>query len=109
MPFYKDADLFLYPLRWQEPFGLVLAECAIHGVPVVTFELGGVTESVLDDENGFLVTPGDLREMTRKVELLLNNATLRERMGQVGHSLVAPHFSEAHFLKGVRRLMESNL
>ncbi len=87
----------------------MLAECAIHGVPVVTFELGGVTESVLDDENGFLIAPGDLREMTRKVEILLNSYSLRTRMGQVGHSLVAPNFSEAHFLKGVRRLIDDEI
>jgi Glycosyltransferase len=51
---FAQADLAVFPFRWQEPFGLVAAESAAQGLPVVAFRLGGVTESVIDGQTGFL-------------------------------------------------------
>ena len=41
---WQDCDLFFFPIRWQEPFGLVALEAMAHGVPVAAFDLGGVRE-----------------------------------------------------------------
>lgn len=53
-----EADLLVVPSLWPEPFGLVGLEAARLGVPVVAFEVGGVTEWLKDGVNGFLA-PGD--------------------------------------------------
>ena len=41
---WDDCDVFFFPIRWQEPFGLVVLEAMAHGVPVAAFDLGGVRE-----------------------------------------------------------------
>ena len=50
------ARALLFPVREPEPFGLVLAEAAASGTPVVGEGLGAVPEIVADGETGFLVS-----------------------------------------------------
>ncbi|MBQ6472971.1 MAG: glycosyltransferase family 4 protein [Victivallales bacterium] len=105
---YRNADLLISPGRWQEPLGLVPAEAAASGLPVVGFRLGGIEESVVDGENGFLVPEGDVEQAAQKVDNLLDNPKLRREMGMIGRQMAAQHFSEAHFLKGFARLLASS-
>ncbi|MBI2026036.1 MAG: glycosyltransferase [Candidatus Levybacteria bacterium] len=56
---YQSSKLFLFPLQWEEPFGLVLIESMACGTPVVAFARGSVPEIVKDGETGFIVNPSD--------------------------------------------------
>jgi glycosyltransferase involved in cell wall biosynthesis len=57
--FFGNGKLLLYPLQWEEPFGLVMAEAMACGTPVVAYARGSVPEIVKDGETGFLVNPSD--------------------------------------------------
>ena len=52
---YQSACATLMPIRWAEPFGLVMVESMACGTPVIAFPEGAAVEIVLDGENGFLV------------------------------------------------------
>ena len=43
------------PIRWPEPFGLVMTEAMACGTPVIAFPEGSASELVLDGETGFVV------------------------------------------------------
>jgi hypothetical protein len=43
------------PIRWPEPFGMVMIEALACGTPIVAFPEGAASEIVLHGENGFLV------------------------------------------------------
>ena len=45
----------LMPIKWDEPFGLVMVEANAVGTPVIAFRRGAATEIVRDGENGYLV------------------------------------------------------
>jgi glycosyltransferase involved in cell wall biosynthesis len=49
------AAALLMPIRWREPFGMVMIEALASGTPVIAFREGAATEVVLDGVNGFLV------------------------------------------------------
>ncbi|MBI3742998.1 MAG: glycosyltransferase family 4 protein [Chloroflexi bacterium] len=51
----SHAKAFLFPLQWEEPFGLAVAEALAAGTPVVAYPKGAMSEIVLDGQNGFLV------------------------------------------------------
>ncbi len=55
--FIKRAKAFVFPLRWNEPFGLTIIEAMACGVPVVAFSKGSVPELVKDGKTGFVVDP----------------------------------------------------
>ncbi len=61
------AAVVLYPVQWDEPFGLAAAEAQACGTPVVAFRRGGLGEVIADGVTGFLVPPGDVRAAAEAV------------------------------------------
>lgn len=49
------AKAFIFPLTWDEPFGLTVVEALAAGTPVVTFRRGAMEELVIDGTTGFLL------------------------------------------------------
>lgn len=49
----------LFPIEWDEPFGLTPVEAMATGTPVIAYQRGAVKEIIRHGETGFLVTPGD--------------------------------------------------
>ena len=55
MPLLLSSKLFIFPLCWEEPFGLVMIEAMATGTPIVAFARGAVPEMVEDGVTGFIV------------------------------------------------------
>ena len=53
--FFGGAKAFLYPLQWEEPFGLTMIESQACGTPVIAFRRGSVPELVQHGSTGFIV------------------------------------------------------
>ena len=53
--FLGDATALLFPINWQEPFGLVMMESMACGTPVIAYPHGSVPEIIDDGISGFLV------------------------------------------------------
>jgi glycosyltransferase involved in cell wall biosynthesis len=49
-----NAAITLFPITWQEPFGLVMIESMATGTPVIAMNLGSVAEVILHSETGFV-------------------------------------------------------
>ena len=75
---YAAADLFVLPSRY-EGYGVVYAEALAHGLPVIASNVGPVPELV-GEETALLVPPGDAEALSGALDLLLQDATLRDRM-----------------------------
>jgi glycosyltransferase involved in cell wall biosynthesis len=65
---YAGARALLMPIRWAEPFGLVMTEAMACGTPVIAFPEGSAPELVIDGETGFVVD--DEHEMAAAVARL---------------------------------------
>jgi glycosyltransferase involved in cell wall biosynthesis len=63
---FADAYAFLMPIRWPEPFGMVMVEALAAGTPVLAFPEGAAPEIVEHGVNGFLVQ--DEQEMAAMVD-----------------------------------------
>ena len=68
----------------KETRGLTILEAFAAGIPVLAPQAGGVVENIQDGWNGFLFTPQDRQNFLQKLELLVENASLRQEMGRNG-------------------------
>jgi glycosyltransferase involved in cell wall biosynthesis len=89
---YDAADIVCQLSQWEELFGWMIAEGMAHGKPIVATRVGGIPELVTDGVSGFLVERDDAREAAEKLQLLIENESLRREMGQAGRELVAKKF-----------------
>ncbi len=88
---YNCADVFALP-SIQEGQGIALLEAQATAKPVVAFDVGGVSEAMVDKETGLLVKP-DSRELADAILKLLSSWSLREKMGVKGREFVSNDFS----------------
>jgi glycosyltransferase involved in cell wall biosynthesis len=81
---FAATDLSCQASRWEEAFGLVLAEAMAFGKPIVATRVGGIPEVVQDGVTGFLVGRGDTAALAEKFVALARDPDLRERLGRAG-------------------------
>src|SRR5215213_2855704 len=82
---YLEAKALLMPIRWPEPFGLVMVEAMACGTPVVAFPEGSVPEIVEDGRTGFVVdderTMADAIGRLEEIDPAVCRRTCEERFG----------------------------
>lgn len=86
-PYYQNSSV-LISASVSEGFGLVIAEALCFGLPVVAFEYSGISELVLNNYNGFVISKNNYKLMSEKVLSLIQNKTMLEEFSSnsVSHS-----------------------
>ena len=100
-----SADVFVLP-SFTEGLPNVVLEASSAMVPVVATAVGGTPEVVADGQTGFLVPAGDSARMAHCISDLLNDDSLRRRMGQAGREHVREHFTFEAQARGYLKLFE---
>ena len=90
----------------REPFGLVALEAMAAATPVVAVAEGGLRETVVDGETGFL-TPRDPARFADGVRALLDDAPLRRRLGDAGRSCVTTRWTWERSVDQVERHLDA--
>ncbi|HEV7487809.1 MAG TPA: glycosyltransferase family 4 protein [Thermoanaerobaculia bacterium] len=85
---YRNATLFALPTE-QEGFGIVFLEAMASSLPIVATRVAAVPEVVSDGVTALLANPGDESTLAQLLETLLNDAALRQRLGDAGRAHVA--------------------
>ena len=93
----QKAQFAVAPSRLHETFGLSVAEALAYGLPVVATKNGGYQELIQDNENGFLVPSEDVLAIQEKMEQLIINTDLREKMSEAAKISVAELTPEKHY------------
>ena len=84
--YYSIASVLLLASN-SEGFGMVLTEAACFGVPSVCNYIPGLEDIIIDGENGFFTSQGDIDSMADRICEILNNESLRVRMGEMAMKL----------------------
>lgn len=91
---YGAMDIVCVPSLEPEPFGLVAAEAMAAGLPVVAADSGGLPEIVVHGQTGLLHRPGDAAALAGALAVLLDDASMRLRLGQAGRQRYEALFRE---------------
>jgi glycogen synthase len=88
---YAEADAVLFPVRWQEPWGLVPLEAMGMGRPVISTAGGGTAEFIAHERNALVVAPDDPAGLAETVGRLAADPGLRASLVSAGRATAARH------------------
>lgn len=96
--FMQNADVFVFP-TFNDCFPLVLLEAMRQGLPCVTTDEGGITDIVIDGQNGLLCEKRNAQSLADKLLSLIQNESVREEMGRKGYERYLQFFTLDKFEK----------
>jgi glycosyltransferase involved in cell wall biosynthesis len=105
---YADLDVVVLTSK-NEGTPVSLIEAMASGVPVVSTNVGGVPDIVVDGVNGYLVPPGDEDALTAAILDLLNRPARARAMGREGRSSVYPQYTVERLLNDISNLYKELL
>ncbi len=104
----KAFDLFVFP-SLTEGLPLVVIEAMATGLPIIASPVGGIPELIIDDKNGFLVSPTSKSEIKSAIIKLIENQDLRIKMGQIGRKIFESNFSLPQMVRNYLKIYENLL
>ena len=92
---YKTSHIFILPSMPRansiEGFGFVYLEASSHGLPIVAHRIGGVEDAIRDGITGMLTNSQNPSELKDALQHLLENKSLRIKMGKEGRAWSQKH------------------
>jgi len=98
---YRAADILVVP-SWYEPFGMVVLEGMLHGLPVAAAAVGGPAEILDDGITGVLFPPKDVEGLTHALLRLVEHADVRRRLGMAAAEAVRVRWLWPHLVEKMR-------
>jgi glycosyltransferase involved in cell wall biosynthesis len=95
----ERAWAHVVPGRWEEPFGMVMAEAMMRGTAVIASAAGGPAEVVREGHTGLLVPTADVEALAAALVQLAADRELAEQMGARAHAFARARLTAARFVE----------
>ena len=94
------GDIIVMPSITPEPFGRIILEAQALGKIPVAYDHGGASETIINEKNGFLAEPNNIKSLAENISLALSlKVTKREKMGNFSKKFVSKNFSHDRMCK----------
>jgi glycosyltransferase involved in cell wall biosynthesis len=105
----QKSDIFVLPSLRVEGFPMTLVEAMFVGLPIIASDIGGNSDAVENDFNGFLVSAGDTKVLSQKIGILINDTKLRNKMSENGRIKAQQMFTLEIMLSKYEKVMQQVL
>ena len=103
--FLSIMDVFVFP-SIKEGLGIALLEALASGKACVASDIGGISNIIEEGQNGMLVPVGDFKAISGAITKLINDASLRTKLGENGRGIIRRQFSLEIMADKVMKLYE---
>jgi glycosyltransferase involved in cell wall biosynthesis len=93
-------DILVHPSR-REGLARALPQGSLAGKPVVTYDIDGNREALVEGETGWALPPFEKERLGEKIEVLLGDEALRRRMGEAGRAFALSRFDTKVMVEGL--------
>jgi glycosyltransferase involved in cell wall biosynthesis len=102
----RNADIFVFPSTWDEPFSITLVAAMASGAPVIATKIGGTPEALADGVQGLLVPADDPDALAGAVLRLARNPALRNTLAQAAMARAQDTWSFSAYVERLERYYE---
>jgi glycosyltransferase involved in cell wall biosynthesis len=104
VPRYVGIMDVLAHLSLREGLPRALPQALAAAKPVVAYDCDGAREICLNGQTGFLIQPGDLKNLTEKIVQLAGDSELRKKLGESGQNFVRENFAVEKMVDAIYNL-----
>ena len=94
---------------YNEGLPMTILETMAAGIPNISTNIASIPEVLVDGENGYLITPGDVDALVDRLRILINEPDLRKKFSEASYALVTRDFSLVSNIKKLKGLYDSLL
>ena len=105
MRLYSNTAVYLYTAP-EEDFGMGIIEAMATGTPVVAWNNAGPAKIIINGKTGLLAAPFVISDFTSKIQRLLSEPSLAEKVGRAGYDEIANKFSYRNHLEVLERRLK---
>src|SRR5205085_11090586 len=98
---YAAADVLVVP-SWYEPFGMVILEGMLYGLPIVAANVGGPAEILAHERTGILFPPKDVNSLGNAILRFLTTPEFRQRIGAAAAKEVRRNWLWSHIVRKIQ-------
>ena len=91
VPFLENADVFVLP-SYREGLSRSIIEAMAMELPIITTDVPGCRETVIEKENGLLVKPNNVNDLVEAMIFMINNPDIRLKMGKMSRLIAQNKF-----------------
>ncbi len=103
---YINASDIIISTAYEEGFGRTLVEAMALKKPIISFNIGGPKEIIVNNYNGYLIDEGDIKAYADKINFLNINRDIAKKMGENGYNLFLEKFSQENYVNGYLKEFE---
>lgn len=92
-PFYCISDVLVLP-SYREGFPNVVLQAGAMNLPCIVSDINGCNEIIINDINGLLVKPKDVNSLVDKIQLLINDPILRNKLSNNSREMIITRFTQ---------------
>jgi len=98
---YRALDIFVHASTRREPFGLTIAEALACGRPAVISRASGAADLITEGVDALTLPSGDVEALAGALRALVEDAELRERLGQAARKTAVERFSRERYAREI--------
>lgn len=106
---FANADIFLFTPNKPEGHPWVIVEALSAGLPIISSDQGAIIESVIEGENGFIVDPTKVEEISNALKQLLADQELRVQFGEKSKTFYLNKFTESKMVENFTQVFNNVL
>lgn len=99
----KEADILILP-SYNEGLPIAILEAMAYALPVISTNVGSIAEAVIDNQNGYLINPGDIKLLAEKIQLIISDREKWKIFSLKSRKLAENKFSEDVFISKINKL-----
>lgn len=105
--YYSNCISLIVPSNCFETFGMITSEAFACSRPVIASNIGGISEIVEHNKNGFLFEPSNVEQLKEYILKYWNNKNMALLHGQNGYELVQRNYLEKQYLEKIENIYKT--
>jgi glycosyltransferase involved in cell wall biosynthesis len=101
---YKEIDVLVLPSRKEDPFGLVVAEAMLRGIPTICTDACGIARYLSDNSDTLIVPAGSSQALAAAINQMQDTAT-RSRIGKTGKRTAEEKFTTEKMIDNYEKVL----